>query len=208
VRKYRHDLDDEDETDGVKMRPPRIAVVGRPNVGKSTLFNRLAGKKLAIVDDTPGVTRDVREAKSKIRGHEMTLLDTAGYENAKGDKLEARMRAGTESAVMGADLILFIYDARAGVTSLDRTFAQFVRRSGKPVILVANKVESSAADAGVTEGYSLGMGDPVEVAAEHNIGFVDLDDVIEMKRWIIAKRRYGLRLLVVRMRGSRRLSTH
>ncbi|MGJ8559248.1 MAG: ribosome biogenesis GTPase Der [Litorimonas sp.] len=180
MSKYREEIEDDIDPDAPKMRPPRIAVVGRPNVGKSTLFNRLAGKKLAIVDDTPGVTRDVREAKSKIRGHEMTLLDTAGYENAKGDKLEARMRAGTEGAVMGADLILFIYDARAGVTPLDRIFAQYVRKSGKPVILVANKVESSAADVGVTEGYSLGMGDPVEVAAEHNLGFVDLDDVIEM----------------------------
>ncbi len=172
---------DEGVAPSVKIRIPRIAVVGRPNVGKSTLFNRLAGKKLAIVDDTPGVTRDVREVKSKIRGHDMTLLDTAGYENAKGDKLEARMRAGTETAVMGADIILFVYDARTGVTALDHIFADFVRKSGKPIILVANKVESSASNVGVTEGYSLGMGDPVEVAAEHNLGFVDLNDVIEME---------------------------
>ncbi|WP_298917486.1 ribosome biogenesis GTPase Der [uncultured Algimonas sp.] len=174
----------ETEADGAaepdRIRAPRIAVVGRPNVGKSTLFNRMAGKKLAIVDDTPGVTRDVREAKSKLRGDALTLLDTAGYEDAKGDKLEARMRAGTEGAVMDADLVLFVYDARAGVTSLDRTFAEFVRRSGKPTVLVANKVESSAADAGVTDGWSLGMGDPIEVSAEHNIGMVDLDDAVEM----------------------------
>ena len=175
------EFEDEGVAPSVKIRTPRIAIVGRPNVGKSTLFNRLAGKKLAIVDDTPGVTRDVREAKSKIRGHDMTLLDTAGYENAKGDKLEARMRAGTETAVMGADIILFVYDARTGVTALDHIFADFVRKSGKPIILVANKVESSASNVGVTEGYSLGMGDPVEVAAEHNLGFVDLNDVIEME---------------------------
>lgn len=170
----------DDETPSVKLRAPRIAVVGRPNVGKSTLFNRMAGKKLAIVDDTPGVTRDVREAKSKLRGHALTLLDTAGFENAKGDKLEARMRAGTEGAVMDADIVLFVYDARAGVTPLDRTFAEFVRKSGKPTVLVANKVESSASDQGVTDGWSLGMGDPIEVSAEHNIGMTDLDDAVEM----------------------------
>jgi len=163
-----------------EKRPAKIAIVGRPNVGKSTIFNRLAGKKLAIVNDMPGVTRDVREVRSKLRGHEMVLMDTAGFENAKGKKLEARMRAQTEAAVLEADICLFVYDAREGVTTLDRTFAQFVRRTGKPMILVANKCESSASDTGVTEGYSLGMGDPVEVAAEHNIGFVDLDDVVEL----------------------------
>ncbi|MEP3891126.1 MAG: ribosome biogenesis GTPase Der [Hellea sp.] len=163
-----------------EMRPAKIAIVGRPNVGKSTIFNRLAGKQLAIVNDTPGVTRDVREVRSKLRGHEMVLMDTAGFENAKGQKLEARMRAQTEAAVLEADICLFVYDAREGVTPLDRTFAQFVRRTGKPTILVANKCESRASDTGVTEGYSLGMGDPVEVAAEHNIGFVDLDDVVEL----------------------------
>ena len=163
-----------------ETRPAKIAIVGRPNVGKSTIFNRLAGKKLAIVNDMPGVTRDVRETRSKLRGHEMVLMDTAGFENAKGEKLEARMRAQTEAAVLDADICLFVYDAREGVTPLDRTFAQFVRRTGKPTILVANKCESGAADVGVTEGYSLGMGDPIEVAAEHNIGFVDLDDVVEL----------------------------
>lgn len=163
-----------------EMRSAKIAIVGRPNVGKSTIFNRLAGKQLAIVNDTPGVTRDVREVRSKLRGHEMVLMDTAGFENAKGQKLEARMRAQTEAAVLEADICLFVYDAREGVTPLDRTFAQFVRRTGKPTILVANKCESRASDTGVTEGYSLGMGDPVEVAAEHNIGFVDLDDVVEL----------------------------
>jgi len=163
-----------------EMRPAKIAIVGRPNVGKSTIFNRLAGKQLAIVNDQPGVTRDVRETRSKLRGHEMVLMDTAGFEDAKGPKLEARMRAQTEAAVLEADICLFVYDAREGVTQLDRTFAQFVRRTGKPMILVANKCESRASDVGVTEGYSLGMGDPVEVAAEHNIGFVDLDDVVEL----------------------------
>lgn len=166
-----------------KLRPVRLAIIGRPNVGKSTLFNRLAGKKLAIVNDTPGVTRDVREARVKAAGREQTrdlvLMDTAGFENAKGEKLEARMRAQTEAAVLGSDLCLFVYDGRAGVTALDRIFAEFVRRSGKPALLVANKCESAASDAGISEGYSLGLGDPIEVAAEHNIGFVDLDEAID-----------------------------
>ena len=177
ARKRRYE--DEEELDAPNTRPARIAVIGRPNVGKSTLFNRMAGKKLAIVNDTPGVTRDVRETKSRLRGHDMTLMDTAGFENATGDKLEARMRSQTEEAVQGADVLLFVYDAREGVTPLDRIFAEFVRKQGKPTVLVANKCESSAADAGVNEGYSLGMGDPVEVAAEHNIGMVDLDDAVD-----------------------------
>ena len=175
----RHYSDEEDIAED-KKRSARIAVIGRPNVGKSTLFNRLAGKKLAIVNDTPGVTRDVRETKSRLRGHNMTLMDTAGFENVTGAKLEARMRSQTEGAVRGADVLLFVYDAREGVTSLDRIFADFVRKTNKPTILVANKCESSASDAGITEGYSLGMGDPIEVASEHNIGMVDLDDAIEL----------------------------
>ena len=168
------------ETKEAEQRPAKIAIIGRPNVGKSTIFNRLAGKKLAIVNDTPGVTRDVRETRSKLRGHDMVLMDTAGFENAKGQKLEARMRAQTEAAVRDADICLFVYDAREGVLPLDRTFADFVRKTGKPTVLVANKCESRASDPGVSEGYSLGMGDPIEVAAEHNIGFVDLDDAVEL----------------------------
>ena len=172
--------EDISEINEAEYRPAKIAIIGRPNVGKSTVFNRLAGKKLAIVNDTPGVTRDVRETRSKLRGHEMVLMDTAGFENAKGHKLEARMRARTEAAVLDADICLFVYDARQGVLPLDRTFAEFVRKTGKPTVLVANKCESRASDVGVTEGYSLGMGDPIEVAAEHNIGFVDLDDAVEL----------------------------
>ena len=172
--------EDISEINEAEYRLAKIAIIGRPNVGKSTVFNRLAGKKLAIVNDTPGVTRDVRETRSKLRGHEMVLMDTAGFENAKGHKLEARMRARTEAAVLDADICLFVYDAREGVLPLDRTFAEFVRKTGKPTVLVANKCESRASDVGVTEGYSLGMGDPIEVAAEHNIGFVDLDDAVEL----------------------------
>ncbi len=161
-------------------RIAKIAIVGRPNVGKSTLFNRLVGKKLAIVNDQPGVTRDRREAMGRLRGRDLQMIDTAGFENAKGDKLEARMRAQTEGAVKDCDVCLFVYDARVGVTGLDEIFAEFVRKSGVPVVLVANKCESGrASDAGVAEGYSLGLGDPIEVSAEHNIGMVELDEEID-----------------------------
>lgn len=163
----------------VGPRAAKVAIVGRPNVGKSTLFNRLVGKKLAIVNDQPGVTRDRREAMGRLRGRDMQMIDTAGFENETGDKLEARMRAQTELAVRECDICLFVYDARAGVTSLDEIFAAFVRKSGKPVVLVANKCESRAGDPGVAEGYSLGLGEPVAVAAEHNIGMVELDEEIE-----------------------------
>jgi len=169
-----------EETVSLAPRAAKVAIIGRPNVGKSTLFNRLAGKKLAIVNDTPGVTRDRRETMGRLRGRELLLMDTAGFENAKGEKLEARMRAQTEQAVLDADICLFVYDARIGVTPLDRIFAEFVRRSGKPTVLVANKCESRASDDGVNEGYALGLGDPIEVAAEHNIGMVELDDAMEM----------------------------
>ncbi|HHL43113.1 MAG TPA: ribosome biogenesis GTPase Der [Hellea balneolensis] len=158
----------------------RVVIVGRPNVGKSTLFNRLVGKKLALVDDTPGVTRDRREAPAKFGFKKVVLIDTAGFEDAKGERLEARMRAGTEDAIESADIVLFVYDARAGVTGLDSTFAEYVRRSGKPFVLVANKCESRASDAGVGEGYSLGLGDPIEVSSEHNIGMIELDDAVNM----------------------------
>ena len=166
------------DSPALNLTLPRVAVVGRPNVGKSTLFNRIAGKTLALVDDTPGVTRDQREVKAELGGHEIVLVDTAGFEDAGGECLEARMRAQTEAAVMSADLVLFVYDARVGVTGLDEIFADFIRRSGKPVILVANKCESQASLPGVGEGYSLGMGEPVEVAAEHNIGMIDLDEAV------------------------------
>ena len=168
------------EEQAVEVRPAVIAIVGRPNVGKSTLFNRLSGKHIAIVNDTPGVTRDRREMGARLRGQPVTYMDTAGFENERGDKLEARMRAQTELAVREADICLFVYDARVGVTSLDEIFANHVRKSGKPTLLVANKCESRASDDGINEGYSLGLGDPIEVASEHNIGMVDLEDMIEI----------------------------
>ena len=175
------DVEDQDgfeEDDG--LRKARIAIVGRPNVGKSTIFNRLAGKKLAIVNDTPGVTRDRREAPARLATQSVTIIDTAGFEDAGGDTLEARMRAQSELAVREADIVLFVYDARAGVTGLDEIFAEFIRKSSKPTILVANKCESSASDTGVGEGYALGLGDPVEFSAEHNLGMYELDDAVNV----------------------------
>lgn len=170
-------------------RIPRVAIVGRPNVGKSTIFNRMAGRQLAIVNDQPGVTRDRREAAARLRGQDIIFVDTAGFEDETGDKLEARMRKQTEFAISDADLCVFVYDARAGVTQLDETFAMVVRRSGKPILLVANKCESRASDTGVTEGYALGMGDPIEVAAEHGKGLEDLREDI-----LIALRQVDLRV--------------
>lgn len=158
---------------------PRIAIVGRPNVGKSSLFNRLAGKRLAIVDDTPGVTRDRREVRAMLGGQKVTLIDTAGFEDAKGERLEAKMRAQTEAAINAADIVLFVYDARAGVTGLDEIFGGFIRKSGRPALLIANKCESRASLSGIGEGYGLGMGEPIEVAAEHNIGMMELDQKVE-----------------------------
>jgi GTPase len=152
----------------------RIAVVGRPNVGKSTLFNRLAGRKLAIVDDTPGVTRDRREASGRLGDLDLTLIDTAGFETAADESLEARMRLQTEAGIEESDLCLFLIDARAGVTPVDEIFADILRRSGKPVILAANKAESSASDAGVLEAFRLGLGEPVAISGEHGEGMSDL----------------------------------
>ena len=151
-----------------------IAIVGRPNVGKSTLFNRLVGKKLALVDDQPGVTRDRREGEASLGHLNFTVIDTAGLEEAEKDSLAARMRAQTETAIEQADVVLFMIDARLGLTPMDHTFAELVRRSGKPVILLANKAEGNKGKDGVMEAYSLGLGDPVPFSAEHGEGTSDL----------------------------------
>jgi len=151
-----------------------IAIVGRPNVGKSTLFNRLVGKKLALVDDQPGVTRDRREGEASLGHLSFTVIDTAGLEEAEKDSLAARMRAQTETAIEQADVVLFMIDARLGLTPMDHTFAELVRRSGKPVILLANKAEGNKGKDGVFESYSLGLGDPVPFSAEHGEGTADL----------------------------------
>ncbi|MEQ8257962.1 MAG: ribosome biogenesis GTPase Der, partial [Roseovarius confluentis] len=151
-----------------------LAIVGRPNVGKSTLFNRLVGKRLALVDDQPGVTRDLREGDARLADLRFTVIDTAGLEDATDDSLEGRMRKLTERAVDMADVCLFLIDARAGVTALDEMFAEILRKRADHVFVAANKSEGSAADAGVLEAYSLGLGEPIRMSAEHGEGMHDL----------------------------------
>jgi len=157
-----------------------LAIIGRPNVGKSTLFNRLVGKKLALVDDRPGVTRDRREGAAKLADLSFTVIDTAGLEEGAEASLEGRMRQQTEAAIEQADAILFMIDARAGITPDDKYFADLVRRAGKPVVLAANKAEGRAGEAGFFEAYTLGLGDPVPLSAEHGEGMIDLFDALRL----------------------------
>ncbi|MEO3429626.1 ribosome biogenesis GTPase Der [Pelagibius sp. CAU 1746] len=155
-----------------------VAIIGRPNVGKSTLFNRLVGQRLALVDDTPGVTRDRREGEANLFGLEFRVIDTAGLEEVFDASLEGRMRAQTERAVAESDLALLVIDARAGITALDEHFARWLRRSGKPVALVANKCEGREAEAGLNDAYSLGLGQAIPISAEHGLGMSDLYDAV------------------------------
>lgn len=161
-----------------KNTMPRIALIGRPNVGKSTLFNRMARKKLAIVDDTPGVTRDWKEADATLMGHNVTIIDTAGLEENFDDSIQGRMRRQTEQAIDNCDVAVFMIDGRAGVTPMDDHFAQFIRRRDIPVLLAVNKCEGKAGMDSLGEAYSLGLGDPIPVSAEHNEGIAVLYDTI------------------------------
>jgi len=156
----------------------RLAIVGRPNVGKSTLFNRLAGSKLALVDDTPGVTRDRRIHAARLQDLRFEVIDTAGFEDSAPETLSGRMRRQTEIAIEEADVIVFMIDARAGVLPDDKAFADLVRKAGKPVVLVANKAESRAGEAGAVEAWQLGLGEPITISAEHGLGLPDLRDAV------------------------------
>ncbi|MCJ2055263.1 ribosome biogenesis GTPase Der [Methylobacterium sp. J-048] len=161
------------------MDMPTVAIVGRPNVGKSTLFNRLVGKKLALVDDRPGVTRDRREGDVAFGGLHFRVIDTAGLEEADAATLVGRMRMQTEAAILAADVVLFVIDARAGVLPADQPFAEMVRRAGCPVILIANKAEGGAGLAGAYEAFTLGLGDPIPFSAEHGEGLGELHEMLK-----------------------------
>ncbi len=158
--------------------PPTVAILGRPNVGKSTLFNRLAQRRIALVDDTPGVTRDRKEAEARIGGRDVMLVDTAGLEEAPPDTVAGRMRASSEAALRAADLVLFVIDVRTGLTPSDRAFAAWLRRASLPVVLVANKAEGRGGMAAAMEAFELGLGDPVAVSAEHNEGLGALHEAV------------------------------
>ena len=160
------------------MPLPTVAIVGRPNVGKSTLFNRLVGKRLALVDDQPGVTRDRREGDARLLGLEFRVIDTAGFEDEDAHTLPGRMRQQTEAAVREADAALFLIDGREGVTPLDEEIARWLRVETTPVVVVANKAEGRAAEGGVLDSYRLGLGDPIAISAEHGEGVADLFEAI------------------------------
>ncbi|MBN8486016.1 MAG: ribosome biogenesis GTPase Der [Sphingomonadales bacterium] len=160
------------------MSLPQVIIIGRPNVGKSTLWNRLVGKKLALVDDQPGVTRDRRFGEAHLLGLDFTVVDTAGWEDEDPSSLPGRMRQQTEASLVGADVALFVIDARAGLTPLDEEIARYLRESDVPVVLVANKAEGKSGDHGVYEAFSLGFGDPIPFSAEHGTGVADLFEAL------------------------------
>lgn len=208
-------------------RQSKIVILGRPNVGKSTLFNRLVGKRLALVDDQPGVTRDRRESEGRLFDRAFTIVDTAGYEDALDDSLAGRMRAQTLVALQDADLALLVIDARAGLTPLDRQFAEWVRGQDKPILLIANKAEGRIAESGIYEAYGLGLGEPLPISAEHGEGMADLyqaivgvighdDEAAEtgdktedgpLKLAIVGRPNAGKSTLINRLLGEQRLVT-
>jgi GTP-binding protein len=202
---------------------PIVVIAGRPNVGKSTLFNRLVGRRRALVSDIPGVTRDRKEAEALLRGRRVTLVDTAGLEESAPVSLAGRMMASSASAVAGADLVLFVVDARAGLTPADEHFAAWLRRQGRPVLVVVNKAEGRAGSNAALEAYSLGLGEPLAVSAEHGEGLADLmreiaDRLPEeaevepeadrpMKLAIIGRPNAGKSTLLNRLLGEERMIT-
>ncbi len=207
---------------------PVVVIAGRPNVGKSTIFNKLAGRRHALVSDTPGVTRDRKEAEALLRGKRVRLIDTAGLEEAAPDSLFGRMRASSEAAVALADLVLFVVDVRTGITPADEHFAAWLRRQGRPVLLVANKAEGRAGAAAAMEAFSLGLGSPLALSAEHGDGLSDLmseiaerlpaqendagDDAAEegeraLKLAIVGRPNAGKSTLLNRLLGEERMIT-
>ncbi len=210
------------------MSQPTVAIVGRPNVGKSTLFNRLVGKRLALVDDRPGVTRDRREGEGHLLGLEFKIIDTAGFEDEDPDSLPGRMRAQTEAAVRDADVALFLIDGREGLTPLDEEIGRWLRSEATPVIVAANKAEGSAGESGRLEAYALGLGEPFALSAEHGEGLVDLFEALRpfieredgaepeveedsengpLKLAIVGRPNAGKSTLVNRMLGEERMIT-
>jgi GTPase len=209
------------------MPVPTVAIVGRPNVGKSTLFNRLVGKRLALVDDRPGVTRDRREGEAQLLGLEFRVIDTAGFEDEDPHTLPGRMRQQTEAAVRDADVALFLFDSREGLTPLDEEIARWLRAESTPVVVVGNKAESRAGEAGLLDAFRLGLGDPIGMSAEHGEGVADLfeallplverdEDELEeeeagegapLKIAIVGRPNAGKSTLVNRMLGEERMIT-
>ena len=203
------------------MALPVVVIAGRPNVGKSTLFNKLAGRRHALVSDVSGVTRDRKEAEALLRGKRVRLIDTAGLEEAAPESLPGRMRASSEAAVGQADLVLFVVDVRSGVTPADEHFAAWLRRQGRPVLLVANKAEGRAGAAAALEAYSLGLGTPLAMSAEHGEGLSDLmseiadrvPEVVEeegggrLKLAIVGRPNAGKSTLLNRLLGEERMIT-